>query len=66
MSAIPMNYEDKAQVLAEFERRRKARSIAVTVDDGEIRAQLRSLDQPICKSIGTDSNEYPMNSVNNC
>lgn len=48
MNRISLDYEDKAQVLAEFERRRKARSIAVTVDDGEIRSQLRSLDQPIC------------------
>lgn len=48
-SAISLDYEDKQEVLAELERRRKARAIAVTVDDGEIKQQLRSLNQPICK-----------------
>lgn len=45
---ISLDYEDKSVVLAELERRRKARIIAVTVDDGEIKQQLRSLNQPIC------------------
>lgn len=48
LSKISLDYEDKSVVLAELERRRRARTIAVTVDDGEIKQQLRSLNQPIC------------------
>lgn len=46
--------EDSASrrlILEEFERRKKGRQIPVSVDDAEVKAQLRQLDQPICKSI---------------
>lgn len=51
MNPILANYDDRKEVLAEFERRKRARAIAVTVDDGEIKKQLRKLDQPICELI---------------
>lgn len=44
--------EDQSQsrqhVLEEFERRKKARQIPVSVDDIEVRTHLRSLNEPIC------------------
>lgn len=49
MSRISEDYIDKKLVLEEFERRKRARAIAVTVDDNQIRSQLRNLNQPICK-----------------
>lgn len=39
---------DKQLVLEEFERRKKARQIAVSTDDVEVRAHLRQLNEPIC------------------
>ena len=39
--------QQKKQILEELERKRKARQIAVAVDDAEVRAHLRSLDQPM-------------------
>lgn len=44
-----LDYEDKKEILAELERRKKARAINVTVDDDTIKQQLRSLNQPICE-----------------
>jgi len=38
----------QTRVLEELERKRKARQIAVAVDDAEVRAHLRSLDEPMC------------------
>ena len=49
MSSMLLDYEDKKEILAELERRKKARAINVTVDDDTIKQQLRSLNQPICK-----------------
>ncbi|XP_015789553.1 U4/U6 small nuclear ribonucleoprotein Prp4 [Tetranychus urticae] len=43
--------EDSASrrlVLEEFERRKKGRQIPVSVDDAEVKSQLRQLNQPIC------------------
>lgn len=39
---------DRQNALEEFERRRRARQIAVSTDDIEVRAHLRNLNQPIC------------------
>ena len=49
MSSLLLDYEDKKEILAELERRKKARAIAVTIDDDQIKNQLRSLNQPICE-----------------
>uniref|UniRef100_A0A915J9B0 Pre-mRNA processing factor 4 (PRP4)-like domain-containing protein n=1 Tax=Romanomermis culicivorax TaxID=13658 RepID=A0A915J9B0_ROMCU len=38
----------KESVLAEFERRKRARQMTLPTDDGEIKLMLRQLDQPIC------------------
>ena len=43
--------KDKQQVLEEFERRKKARQIAVSTDDIEVRAHLRQINEPICKGL---------------
>jgi U4/U6 small nuclear ribonucleoprotein PRP4 len=40
--------EAKQELLEEFERRKKARQIHVSTDDGEVKAQLRQLGEPIC------------------
>lgn len=47
-----MEMEDRisdrqAEVLAEFERRKRARQITVSTDDVEVKACLRSLGEPI-------------------
>ncbi|XP_056146654.1 U4/U6 small nuclear ribonucleoprotein Prp4 [Lampris incognitus] len=39
--------ERQAEVLAEFERRKRARQITVSTDDGEVKACLRTLGEPI-------------------
>lgn len=39
---------DKQALLEEFERRKKARSINVSTDDGEVKRNLRQLGEPIC------------------
>lgn len=39
--------EHQAEVLAEFERRRRARQINVSTDDAEVRACLRALGEPV-------------------
>jgi U4/U6 small nuclear ribonucleoprotein PRP4 len=36
------------QVLAEFDRRKRAREIAVPTDDGRVRQRLRELEEPQC------------------
>lgn len=36
-------------MLEEFERKRKSRQITVSVDDVEVRAHLRHLNEPMCK-----------------
>lgn len=41
--------DDRREILAELERRKKARAINVTIDDDQIKNQLRSLNQPICE-----------------
>ena len=40
--------KEKQLVLEEFERRKKARQIAVSTDDIEVRAHLRQINEPIC------------------
>lgn len=40
--------KEKQALLEEFERRKKARSINVSTDDGEVRRNLRQLGEPIC------------------
>ena len=39
--------ERRAEVLAEFERRKRARQITVPTDDAEVKAGLRNLSEPI-------------------
>ena len=39
--------ERQAEVLADFERRKRARQIAVSTDDAEVKACLRALGEPI-------------------
>lgn len=39
--------ERQAEVLAEFERRKRARQITVSTDDAEVKACLRALGEPI-------------------
>jgi len=39
--------ERQAEVLAEFERRKRARQINVSTDDSEVKACLRALGEPI-------------------
>jgi U4/U6 small nuclear ribonucleoprotein PRP4 len=38
-------------MMAEFERRRRSRTMTLPTDDAEVRAMLRQLDQPICTTI---------------
>ncbi|KAK7094688.1 U4/U6 small nuclear ribonucleoprotein Prp4-like [Littorina saxatilis] len=40
--------ESQAEVLADFERRKRARQIHVSTDDAEVKATLRQLREPIC------------------
>jgi U4/U6 small nuclear ribonucleoprotein PRP4 len=39
---------NQVELLAEFERRRKARQIVVSTDDNEVKLNLRKLSEPIC------------------
>ena len=41
----------QAELLAEFERRRRARQIHVSTDDTEVKLNLRQLNEPICERI---------------
>lgn len=47
---LPLFYssKDKAALLEEFERRKKARQINVSTDDAEVKRNLRQLNEPIC------------------
>jgi len=40
--------KDRAALLEEFERRKRARHIHVSTDDGQVRKNLRQLGEPIC------------------
>lgn len=40
--------ESQAELLAEFEKRKRARQIHVSTDDSEVKATLRQLGEPIC------------------
>lgn len=40
--------KDKAALLEEFERRKRARLINVSTDDAEVKKNLRQLNEPIC------------------
>ncbi len=39
----------RAELLEEFERRKRARSIQVSTDDKEVKLHFRQLGEPICK-----------------
>ncbi|XP_037092324.1 U4/U6 small nuclear ribonucleoprotein Prp4-like [Pollicipes pollicipes] len=41
-------HSDKQALLDEFERRKRARQIHVSTDDGEVKRRLREREQPIC------------------
>lgn len=38
------------EVMAEFERRRRARTLTLPTDDGHVKLLLRKLNEPICWS----------------
>ncbi|XP_064616387.1 U4/U6 small nuclear ribonucleoprotein Prp4-like [Liolophura sinensis] len=40
--------QSQAELLAEFEKRKRARQIQVSTDDSEVKANLRQLGEPIC------------------
>lgn len=40
--------EEQSRILAEFERRNRARNLAVPTDDNRVKARLRELGEPIC------------------
>ncbi|KAF5299499.1 hypothetical protein FQR65_LT01081 [Abscondita terminalis] len=40
--------KEKQALLEEFEKRKKARSINVSTDDGEVKKNLRQLNEPVC------------------
>lgn len=40
--------QSQAELLADFERRKKAKKIQVSTDDAEVKAHLRQLGEPIC------------------
>lgn len=42
------NTERYQQLLADFEKRKKARTVVVPTNDAEVKAKLRELEQPIC------------------
>lgn len=42
--------DQQSELLAEFERRRRARQIHVSTDDTEVKLNLRQLNEPICES----------------
>ena len=42
---------NQSELLAEFERRRRARQIHVSTDDTEVKLNLRQLSEPICKLL---------------
>jgi len=44
----PSMASDKEEMLEEFERRKKVRAINVSTNDAEVKADLRSLGEPIC------------------
>lgn len=39
------------EVMAEFERRRRARTLTLPTDDGHVKLLLRKLNEPICKLV---------------
>lgn len=45
----PKMTTERQLVLDEFERKRKARQITVSVDDHQVQAHLRHLEEPICE-----------------
>lgn len=53
--------KERLLVLEEFERRKKARQIAVSTDDVEVRAHLRHLNEPICKYNFVNLSEFNAN-----
>ncbi|XP_027195846.2 U4-U6 small nuclear riboprotein factor 60K [Dermatophagoides pteronyssinus] len=48
LKPAPLLNNDRQNALEELERKRRARQIAVSTDDIEVRAHLRNLNQPIC------------------
>ncbi|KAI0983321.1 hypothetical protein GJ496_001210 [Pomphorhynchus laevis] len=47
-SEISFSSMDQADMLAEFEKRKRARQIYVSTDDSEVKSNLRQLDEPTC------------------
>ncbi len=45
-----INNPQEKELLAEFDRRRKARTLTMPTDDLQVKLMLRRLDQPICES----------------
>ncbi len=43
--------DNQQELMAEFERRKRARQIHVSTDDLEVKTNLRQLKEPICKII---------------
>ena len=39
---------DKAEMMEEFERRRRVRAITVSTNDSEVKSELRLLGEPTC------------------
>ncbi|KHJ78800.1 pre-mRNA processing factor 4 like protein, partial [Oesophagostomum dentatum] len=48
MEADPLESQHEAELLAEFERRRRARTLTLPTDDVQVKLKLRKLNQPIC------------------
>ncbi|ETN76675.1 pre-mRNA processing factor 4 like protein [Necator americanus] len=48
MEADPIESQHEAELLAEFERRRRARTLTLPTDDVQVKLKLRKLNQPIC------------------
>ncbi|PIO63323.1 WD domain, G-beta repeat protein [Teladorsagia circumcincta] len=48
MEVDPIESQHEAELLAEFERRRRARTLMLPTDDVQVKLKLRKLNQPIC------------------
>ncbi|VDM64468.1 unnamed protein product [Angiostrongylus costaricensis] len=48
MEVDPIESQHEAELLAEFERRRRARTLTLPTDDVQVKLKLRKLNQPIC------------------
>lgn len=50
-------------MMAEFERRKRARTMTLPTDDIEVRMMLRQLDQPICTKISASTHRGALSSI---